>query len=362
MGRSRHSVDLAEQIEGYRAQIEAGQLSQREVAAELGISRSTFSDYFLGKVKKAAAKIKPREQEVPFGYVPPFEHDRDQVKNLDTVRPIEELIAQRRRVFELKARAEEQRYIDVRVNVRGPIGILHFGDPHVDDDGCDIDALIRHVELVNSTPGLFAGNVGDTRNNWIGRLARLWAEQSTSAAEAAALLEWFVKAVDWLYLIGGNHDAWSGADDPIAWIQKERSAIYTPSECRLRLAFPNGRECYINARHDFTGHSMWNPAHGVGRAVQQGQWDDISVCGHRHVSGYMPLVAPDGRVCHAVQVASYKTIDRYAKEKGFRNQTIEPAVVTVIDPDAQTPASFVSVFLSVEEGVDYLNFKRRARA
>lgn len=352
MGVSR-KLEIEAALEPYVAELSAGRITQTQVAEEIGIPRSTVNDYL--------RKVGPLLAAEPAG--PGFKHEPSDLGTVQrSVRPVEELIEQRRRVYAIKAAAEAVRSIRVAVKVSGPIGVLHFGDPHVDDDGCDIDALIAHTELVRNTEGLFGGNVGDTRNNWVGRLARLWAEQSTSAAEAAALLEWFVRRVDWLYLIGGNHDAWSGADDPIAWIQKERNAIYTPSECRLDLRFPNGRSCIINARHDFTGHSMWNPAHGVGRAVQQGQWDDIAVCGHRHVSGYMPLVSPEGKVCHALQVSSYKRVDRYAKEKGFRNQTIEPGVVTVIDPGAKTPASFVTVFLSVDEGVDYLKFKRRSKA
>jgi hypothetical protein len=34
--------------------------------------------------------------------------------------------------------------------------------------------------------------VGDTTNNWTGRLARLYADQSTSAAQAWRIAEWLV--------------------------------------------------------------------------------------------------------------------------------------------------------------------------
>jgi hypothetical protein len=67
----------------------------------------------------------------------------------------------------------------------------------------------------------------------------------------------------------------------------------------------------------------------------------------------------DDRICHALQVASYKLYDRYAREKGFRDQHVSPAVLTVINPGARSPAGFVTVFHDVEEGVDYLTFKRK---
>jgi hypothetical protein len=274
---------------------------------------------------------------------------------------VDALVARRVRQFERKAIAEQSRaLLTARVNLQGPIGVLFFGDPHVDDDGTDLGLLLKHAALVRETEGLFGANVGDSTNNWIGRLARLYAQQSTTAAEAWALCEHFIHAVrDWLFILSGNHDAWSGAGDPLSWICRQGGNLYE-TNVRMRIDFPNGAEVYVNARHDFSGHSMWNPAHGVGRAVQQGMWDDLAIAGHRHVSGYMVLKAPtDGRICHAVQVASYKIYDRYAKEKGFRDQNVSPAVVVIIDPEKPVGSpSRLSVFHDVEEGVEFLKWRR----
>lgn len=278
------------------------------------------------------------------------------------------LVAQKKRHFERLTRREEAlRSVPIKVTMDGPIGILHHGDPHIDDDGADIHALEHHANLCRETEGLFAGNVGDGLNNWVGRLARLYGSQSTTEMQAVALLEWWMSlyqtpaGTKWLYLISGNHDYWHGdARDPMRWIATQAGALHQPSEIRMRLELPSGRTCSINARHDFSGHSMWNPAHGVGRAVQMGNWDDISVCGHRHVSGYMILRCPqDDRICHALQVASYKLYDRFARDKGFRDQHVSPAVLTIIDPNAKTPAGFVSVFHDVDTGVDFLGWRRK---
>lgn len=283
----------------------------------------------------------------------------------DGLPPVEELLAERKRKFRhKKLHHEAGKLTQVRVKIPGPIGILFFGDPHVDDDGTDIELLEHHTRLVRETQGLFAANVGDTTNNWVGRLARLYGEQSTSAAEAWKLCEWFVGSCDWLFIIGGNHDLWSGAGDPMKWIAAQHGAVYRPSEVRIQLNFPGtSRAAIVNARHDFPGHSMWNPAHGVGRAAQMGCRDDILVCGHRHVSGYMPIKDPmSGKISHCLQVASYKVYDRYAMEKGFRDQNISPAVLTVIDPSAQRETGFIQPFFDIDNGVDYLNFLRRRAA
>lgn len=603
--------------------------------------------------------------------------------------PIEELIEQRKRKFQHKREHEEaSKLIPIRVKLGGAIGLLHFGDPHVDDDGCDIGAIERHTELVNKTEGLFACNVGDTTNAWTGRLARLYAEQSTSAAQAWKIAEWFVKRCDWLYMIGGNHDChdtetealtrrgwvkydqiqdtdevlsfnadtgttewapilkkivrhhagemigintlsvslnvtpnhrilcrdrdwrrnwrewkfvtadslparvalpvsgksenagvdltdeqialtgwiltdgsirwtgnspqislyqskdgaeierlltalnldhrvtvrerqiaavcgrdlvktpmpqtewrltadasrkvlaylpekgrlpewsdrlserqfgvlldaivagdgtwdggkpeeksvavvhgakgfldslqaaavrygwyarisvargkdyrlnlckrdtiqfetkpattkshydgtvwcltvplgnfmirrngaahfsgncWLGAGDPLRWITKQQDALYKAAEARIALRFPNGMEVRVNARHDHSGSSIWNPAHGPMKAAIMGTRDHIYVAGHKHESAYSVLKdAITGITMHAVKVASYKVYDRYAKDRGFRDNALSPCVLTTINPDLPPDhPDLVKVWWEPEEGADYLSFLRR---
>jgi len=269
---------------------------------------------------------------------------------------------------------------DVHVKTEGAIGILHFGDPHVDDDGTDLAAIEYHCQLVRQTDGLFGANIGDVHNNWIGRLSRLYGEQATSAAQAWRMAEYFLhfcpdtdpaKMAEnerqhhlrhWLYLIGGNHDCWSGAGDPFKWILRQADAAYEEASSRLVLKFPNGRECRINARHDHRGTSQWNPAHGAMKASQMGFHDHILINGHKHTSGYGLIKDPaGGTVSHCIQVGSYKIHDRFAKERGFRDQHISPSVVTIIDPDA-TEVGLVTVFHDVEAAVDYLTWKRERHA
>jgi hypothetical protein len=274
---------------------------------------------------------------------------------------IDELLERRKAEYARKARADEARkLIPVKVKLHGPIGIVHMGDPHVDDPGTDIAAMERHIRVVNDTEGMVAANVGDLQNNWVGRLARLYGEQSTSAADAWRLTEWLVGSTDWLYLIGGNHDCWSGAGDPLKWIASHHGQAFEPWGARLNLLFPNGKQVRINARHDFAGHSMWNTAHGPMKAVQAGWRDHILTCGHKHTSGYGLLKDPsNGLISHAIRVAGYKVLDRYAKELGLPNQNITPASVTIIDPqfDDDDPR-LITVLHDVEEAADYLTFKR----
>lgn len=288
----------------------------------------------------------------------PFEADE-----LPSERPsIGELLDSRRKQFSRKQVASEARkLIRVKVQIDGPFGISHFGDPHVDDDGTNLPMLERDLSIVNKTEGLFAGNVGDYTNNWIGRLARLWAQQSTSAKDAWQLCEWLIHACDWLYLIGGNHDAWSGDGDPLDWITAQSGALYEPHGARLGLELAGKRQIRINARHDFKGHSQYNTAHGVMKAVKFGWRDHILTCGHTHVSGYGVEKDPStGLISHCLRIASYKQIDRYAIEKGLPDQNIFCNAVTIIDPRfADDDTRCITTLFSVEEGAEYLTWKRR---
>jgi hypothetical protein len=97
------------------------------------------------------------------------------------------------------------------------------------------------------------------------------------------------------------------------------------------------------------------------KALTMGVRDHVAVAGHKHESAYAVLKDPDsGITMHACKVASYKTYDRYSKERGFRDMTLSPCAVTIIDPylSPEHP-DLVKVFWDPDEGVDFLKFKRR---
>lgn len=320
--------------------------TMRQAAVSLGIPRSTFRgriDLARGRAIRAQAKA--------------FEV-RELPEELPTAK---QLLERRRTQFERKATAKEARaLVPVQVKIDGPFGVMHMGDPHVDDDGTDIAKLERHVQVCNETPGLFAANVGDYSNNWVGRLARLYGEQSTSAAEAWVLVEWLISSTHWLYLIGGNHDLWSGSGDPVQWMARQAKSLYEHHGARLGLTTPKGRVFRVNARHDFTGHSQWNVTHGPAKAAQMGWRDHVLTCGHTHTSGYQVVKDPaTSLISHAIRCGSYKTYDRYAEEKGLPNQNIFVAPVTIFDDRyADDDPRAVVVIFDPEEGADYLTWKR----
>lgn len=285
-------------------------------------------------------------------------------KNIEpSKKDILELVESRKKSFKKIQEVENSKSLfEVSVKLDGPIGILHFGDPHVDSNGTDWVSLERDIKLVKNTPGLFATNVGDTTNNWVGRLGRLYGEQSTTAEEAWMLAEYFIKEVgnNWLYVIGGNHDLWSGAGDPLKWIAKQSNVIYEPYGVRIKLDFPNGEDIYISSRHSYPGRSIWNPTHSTMREAQIGNKDDIIIAGHEHISGYAQIKDPvSGRISHCIQVGTYKRYDSYSKQKGYKNLNIAPSALTIIDSSASN-TNKIHLYWDVEAGVDYLTYLRKA--
>ena len=284
----------------------------------------------------------------------------EKVENEDI--PVEDLIKHRLKLYKQKQVAKDSRQlVNIDININGPIGIAHFGDPHVDDDGTDLSQIIAYSDVINDTKGMFAGNLGDIQNNWIGRLATLYGQQSTSARESWKLSEYFVNKLDWLYLVAGNHDVWSGDGDPLEFIMRDHKGLYERWGARMNLRFPNGKQIRINARHTFKGNSMWNTAHGVAKAAQMGWKDHILTCGHTHVSGYQVLKDPaSGLISHALQVASFKIHDNYADKLGLDDKNIFNCPVTIIDPRYEDDDNrLITTLFNPIVASEYLTFLRK---
>jgi len=320
------------------------------VAKEMGLRRETVRRY---------AKELQEGIDMPNGSEAPFT-----VQSLPSSDiPLDELIARRRDESARVIEADEARkLIPVTINTPGPVGLMIFGDPHIDDPGCDFARLESHLKIAAARPKyLFAGNIGDVQNNWIGRLERLHAKQGTTTSDAWRLVEWMMTGagVNWLFLIRGNHDVWSGGRDPLNWIMRGSNGVDQPHGSRLALTHPGGVETRLHARHDFKGGSIYHDLHGLKRELSFGFRDHILVAGHRHIGGDEGTIAPGGTVAQLVRVSGYKAVDDYADQGQFPKKAIHPAALVIIDPSKPDSArDRVWCAPSVEEGAEYLDWKR----
>jgi UDP-2,3-diacylglucosamine pyrophosphatase LpxH len=275
---------------------------------------------------------------------------------------IEALISRRIEQFARKrTNYEREKLIHVRVNRDGPIGLGFFGDMHLDDDGTDLESVLRDVDLFDGRhEGLFAGNVGDVFNNWAGRLARLYSEQSTSSAESLALVEHVLTRIQWLYYHDGNHDLWGQGGDLLKLILRNHAVVHKSNRIRLALRLPNGRNVKVYSVHGFQGKSMWSEVYGAAKKAQlDGEHHDIYVGGHIHTSGYTHGRRPNSdRIWHALQVASYKKIDRYAEELNLDAKDLYACPVALIDPNAKTEINFIRFEFDPHEAALRLKWMR----
>lgn len=278
----------------------------------------------------------------------------------DEHEPIGELIERcRQRSNRRRTRKAAERWHPITFDEDRPFGVLWFGDPHLDDDGCHWDLLLRDVELCKSTDGLYGASVGDATNNWTGRLMRLYADQETGVSSARRLAKWFMRdaGIPWVLWNVGNHDAWEHGDAILSLIAD--GSVYLPgwtARVELRAA---GQKWRIDSRHDFPGSSIYNKTHGPARAAIFGGEADVYICGHRHTYGYQTFEAAGGRIAHAIRCGSYKWDDSHAERLGFAQSHV-PSVLTIFNPQATTEAGRVLQFADIETGVRVLTAMRAA--
>lgn len=335
-----------------RALADAGG-NKTNAAAALNIPRGTFAN----RIRAAAMRgIVPDESATPLSF-PNFPSEE---------MPTDALIDHMSERF--RRRHENQRakkWFPIKVNLDGPIGVCWFGDPHVDDNGCNWPLLKRDVEIVAATEGMFGANIGDTENNWSGRLARLWADQDTSKDTARQLVRWLLleSKIDWVLWLFGNHDAWG--DESALVREMGAHAVHMHDwQAQFKLVFPNGREAKVWAAHNFPGHSMYHGLQGALKAARMKAEAHLYICGHLHQWSLFHDESADREfVFWLARARGYKFLDHYAEVLGHRPQQEGASIVSIFDPDATSQTGFLHCYADVEEAAEYLTWKRsRARS
>lgn len=276
-------------------------------------------------------------------------------------RSIDELLeAKRKQAAQAMDFEEGTKLARIQIHTPGPIGLMIFGDPHIDSYGCDLNLLESHLKLAKARPDtIFAGNIGDIRDNWIGRLSMLVWQNTMSAKESWKLAEWIFTYFKWCWLIRGNHDMWCGDNDPLDWISKQTGiGIDRDSGQRIGFTHPNGAETRLHARHDFTGKSIYNLNHGMKREALFAFRDHVMVAGHLHAGCDSAEIIAE-QLIQMVRVSGYKRSDQYRHSKGFHPSPIHPAALIIVDPDEPDDSRARAWCApTIEEGVKYLDWKR----
>lgn len=320
-----------------------GSYNYSQIAKAVG--RNVSKDRVARTLSKPAPKVE----------YPPFVTEGDEEE------AIEDIIARKRKGFERKAKAQADRdWFPIKINETKPYGILCFGDPHLDDDGCNIPLLEKHLAIA-SKDGVYGINIGDTANNWVGRLERLYANQETSKHTGKRLAEWFMfqSGVQWLCWILGNHDEWNDGVDFYMRLAQHRIPVID-WRAQFRLVHPSGSEVKIDASHGRKGSSIWNNLHATLRAAKLGELADVYLTGHTHNYGMEDLEIAERRFSTwLVQLRGYKFMNHYSLVNNFAEHQRGSAVLLIVDPTADARRSIIQAFEDVELGYQFLDQLRQ---
>lgn len=280
---------------------------------------------------------------------------------------LDALVARRTAAFKRRAAAQPPEDGEVvTLGVRGPIAIYFGGDPHLDNDGCDLPAMQADLATVAETEGMYAVSLGDMTDNWVGRLAELYADNEGTVEEGWRLLEWYGKALGdkWLLWVLGNHDTW-GRRGTIVELLGRLTGVrrIRHSDARLKISGPDWKApVRLHVRHSFPGRSEWNVNHGPQKAAVRGAWKaDVLACGHTHQHGYALIERPDTSLVHVLQVGSYKRFDPYGRDLGLAEARYGRAAVVIINPDADSEDAKVLYVQNVQHAARLLRLLRAAR-
>jgi hypothetical protein len=274
--------------------------------------------------------------------------------------PVGDLVNRLTKDFQRKQNYREQkRWIPIQVTTDKPIGLAWMGDPHIDDPYCDWVTLRRDLNIIKNTSGMRGCSLGDQTNNWVGRLSRLYENHTVTKQQSWKLVEWLIKEMDPFLLIAGNHDLWSGNSDPVQWMKRPHT-LYEQWTARIELQFPNGKKIRIIVSHDFAGHSMWNNLHGQMKAAKFLSSAHLYIAGHKHNWALSQIELPENDMCCWLgRARGYKFYDEFATKLGYEEQRYGHSICTIINPKANNKTDLMLCFANLEEGAEYLKWKRK---
>ena len=246
-----------------------------------------------------------------------------------------------------------------------PFALAWLGDPHIDNDGCNWPLLMRDLELFKS-PGVYVCNIGDSTDNWVGRLTRLHAQSSMTQENAYKLVEWLVveSGVHWLVWLLGNHDAWNdGSVITKLLVNKPKKIVLEDWGAQFQIQTPNKQAFKVWAAHNFPGHSIYNTLHGQQRTAHFKAEAHLYIAGHTHNWALHQEESASKHFTYwLARARGYKWYDDHAHVLGHEPQQEGATILAVFDPNSENQSSRVTCWADPFAGADYLEFLRAKHA
>jgi hypothetical protein len=278
-------------------------------------------------------------------------------------RPPGEIIDGLIRQQEKIERIVQKRYSQtIEVKDGKPIAVVFFADLHIGNKYTDYRLLKSDMDIIKQTPGMYCVGVGDLWDNWIGKLARMQAEQACNFADELSLLEWFVTELEpkWLALVLGNHGFRTVRQANVDILQRllrNKKILYDQHGMRFRLSVGDA-SWKVKVQHKWPGLSQYNQTHPLEKDRVFYEDHDIAVGAHTHVG---TLIRPNlykNKLVYNIMVGTYKMDDDFAKQIGATK--ISPAgnrgnASLILYPDGRIQQS--DDLVTAAEFLNYLRAK-----
>jgi hypothetical protein len=332
--------------------LDAG-LAKREIARRLGVNIKTVYDI----LERAAPKVSPVVKLEEVGY----QTDRPERTPADAWNAHSDAF-ERAISDSLKC---QWRPIH---RPKGPFVIFHATDEHLDADACPLRLIEADVAAAHNLNAIMVHG-GDLLNNWPmgGKLAKQWADQSCTKADALLRAQHFISIFKPDVWTDGNHEE---MNEYLVALFKEWLPAKTLTDywaVNFEVITPGGRPIRVKASHKFEKGSSWfHPHHGVIRELLEAEAADLYVEGHHHVAGVMYRVLPERRIAAtAVASAGYKLLDKWATRisKGGKIPKIKGRAHWIVgDPYADEDQTACVAFDCPRQAEAYFNGLQNLRA
>lgn len=366
MAKSPNSMSFSEAEELIEKANQVGRNKTWKKQSDLALSMNITLDALKGRLKSARHIVKmERSQEDTQTYIIP---GLEKMTNHEEMSADEIISYAHSNWKRKKEKSDLLELIPVKFSKNLVTGICVWGDPHLDDGGTNWDILTSLMKTLKkfdpdrgSPDPIYSVNIGDSHNNWVGRLSLKYShEQKMTKSMVYKVIEKIIKDINWCLILRGNHDQWNPdlQYDKIEWFAQNKGALTIDWRANIDFQFPNGVSVKADFRHDFPGHSMYNPLHGLQKSNLFNTDSDIYVAGHRHNYAKSEMPSTNfkngfSNPAHLLRVKGFKDIDAYADQGGFPRQDYGHAGLIVIDPFT-TVQNRIQIFSDIDYGANIL--------
>lgn len=237
----------------------------------------------------------------------------------------------------------------------GPVALAFVADQHFGGSGVDYPRAFAEAELIASTPGMWAGTVGDFCDQFIiGRLMRERLGMRLNIDDEWALTRRYLRILGpkLKLSVSGNHDNWirqlSGSDYFRSVLTDVQGAcIYGTDQIYVTVRIDD-REWRGRIRHRWQGKSIYNQTHGIERAAKWDQDFQWGVGAHTHTGACARSFNHAGYPGMALMCGTYKRMDDFAVTQGFPTSCNSMAAVIVFDEETGAMAGYDSLQMACD--------------